>query len=358
MEELAEPSRNSEEKSRLFFVLSGEHESLPTAEVRAILESAEFQVPTVGKSYRLLLVEGPRQVLKLISERSLMYDWCGIALGECEADEQQIRKLVTSLPLGNITANAASFAVRSARLGGVNKTLRRVNLERDVGSIVKQKVPRLKVQLEDPDLTFACVLFDNSFLLGVSSYFKRSGLIAPRRPRKRPVFHPSTMPPKIARCMVNLARASPSGTFLDPFSGVGGISIEAAVIGCRIVAMDASPRMLRGARRNLRYFDLDSLGFLYGDARHAPLHDLDAIATDPPYGRGSSTMGAKTDNLIKDFLAGAAPCLKKGSHLCISSPVEIQIEDYAREAGFRMKERHLAKVHRSLTRQFVVLQNS
>jgi tRNA (guanine10-N2)-dimethyltransferase len=357
MEPVVEPPQNSNEDSKLFFVLSGEHESLPAAEVGAILESANLQLPTLGKSYRLLLVEGPSRVLKLISERSLMYDWCGIALGECQADEPQIHNFVGSLPLEDIVGNAESFAVRSARLGGVNKTLRRVDLERDVGSIVKRKVPRLKVQLKNPDLTFACVVFDNSFLLGISSYFKASGLIAPRRPRKRPVFHPSTMPPKIARCMVNLARASPSGTFLDPFSGVGGISIEAAVIGCRVVAMDASPRMLRGVRRNMKYFGFEALGFLYGDARHTPLHDLDAIATDPPYGRGSSTMGVKSSNLVRDFLAGAGAYLKRGSHLCISSPVEIQIEDYAREAGFRMRERHLAKVHRSLTRQFVVLQN-
>jgi len=358
MEPVAEPPDESKENSRLFFVLSGEHESLPAAEVGAILESAKLQFPTVGRSYRLLLVEGPSRVLKVISERSLMYNWCGVALGECDADEDQIHKLVRSLPLEDIARNAESYAVRAARLGGVNKSLRQVDLERNVGSIVKECVPRLKVQLNRPDLTFACVIFDNSFLVGISSYFKPSGLIAPRRPRKRPVFHPSTMPPKIARCMVNLARAGPGGTFLDPFSGVGGISIEAAVIGCNVVAMDASPRMLRGARRNLKYFGLEPLGFLHGDARHTPLHELDAIATDPPYGRGSSTMGAKTSNLVREFLAGAGAYLKRGSHLCISSPVEIQIEDYAQEAGLRMKERHLAKVHRSLTRQFVVLQNT
>jgi tRNA G10 N-methylase Trm11 len=69
-------------------------------------------------------------------------------------------------------------------------------------------------------------------------------------------------------------------------------------------------------------------------------------------------MGVKTASLVRDFLAGAGNSLKKGAHLCISSPVEIQVEDHAREAGLRMRERHLAKVHRSLTRQFVVLQNA
>lgn len=357
MESLAESQREASENSRLFLVLSGEHASLPTAEVEAILESAGIKFAVLGESYRLLMLHAPKHALKVISERSLMYNWCGIALGECEAEERQINELVRSLPLRDLTKNAKSFAVRSARLGGVNREHHRVDLERNVGALVKDEVPELDVHLSNPDVTFVCLLYDNIFLLGISSFAKPSGLIAPRRPRKRPVFHPSTMPPKIARCMVNLARAKPSGTFADPFSGVGGISIEAAVLGCNVVAMDADLRMLRGARRNLKHFGLDALGFLDGDARHAPFHDLDAIATDPPYGRGSSTRGVKAANLIREFLVGASSCLKRGAKMCIASPDDVEIEDYAQEAGLRMGERHLARVHRSLTRQFVVLQN-
>lgn len=357
MESVTESPQRSLLKNRLFFVLSGEHTSLPAAEVGAILDSAGVQFVPLKKSYRLLLMEAPEEALTLISKRSLMYDWCGVVLGECEPSESEIRKLVRALPLNDLAKNNGTFAVRSARLGGVNKTLRRVDLERDVGALVKQQVPRLRVGLTKPDLTFACLLYEDSFMIGIAAYSKPSGLIAPRRPRKRPVFHPSTMPPKIARCIVNLARARPGGSFLDPFSGVGGISIEAAVIGCEVLGMDADLRMIRAARRNLRYFGLDALGFLHGDARRVPLRSLDAIATDPPYGRGSSTLGVFAGNLVRDFLAGAASTLKKGAHLCISSPVETQVADYARDAGLRMIERHLAKVHRSLTRQFVVLQN-
>jgi tRNA (guanine10-N2)-dimethyltransferase len=358
MELILESLQASEERNRLFFVLSGEHASLPAAEVEAILESARMEFTVLTESYRLLFLEAKPEALKVISERSLMYNMCGIVLGECEAEEEAITRLVKNLPLDDLTKDKNTFVVRAARLGGVNKALRQEGLERDVGTLVKQQVPRLKANLNYPDLKFACVLFDNSFLIGISTFSKPSGLIAPRRPRKRPVFHPSTMPPKIARCMVNLSRAIPGGTFLDPFSGVGGISIEAAVIGCNVVGMDANARMLRGARRNLRYFDLDALGFIHGDARHTPIHGLDAIATDPPYGRGSSTMGAKAATLFRDFLAGVSSSLEKGAHLCISAPEEINVEDYAKEAGLRMTEKHLARVHRSLTRQFVVLQSA
>lgn len=353
-ESLAEQTRTE----RLFFVLSGEHASLPAAEAEAILEASDVEFSNPTLSYRLLTLNAPSSALKAVSERSLMYDWCGVCLGECVADEREIEVFVKSLPNERLTRGAESFAVRSVRLGGVGKSIRRVPLEGKVGSILKESVPRLRVELETPGLIFACVLYEDKFLLGVSSYSKPSGLIAPRLPRRRPAFHPSTMPPKIARCMVNLARAVPGTKFADPFSGVGGIAIEASVIGCEVVGVDANLRMLRGARRNMSYFGLQAEGYLNADARHLPLHGLDAVATDPPYGRGSSTMGTKVAALVKQFLEGAKSSLKKDAYLCISAPVEVQVEDYAEQAGFTIKEKHLVRVHRSLTRQFVVLLNS
>ncbi len=330
---------------------------MPAAEVKAVLESSGLEYSESARSYRLLNLTAPLKALKAVWERSLMYDSCGIELGECEADERQIPGFLKNLGIEDQSKDFGTFAVRCIRLGGANKTIRRVKLEAEVGSIVKQMVPRLNVRLENPDVVFVCVVFENKFLFGMAAYSKASGLIAPRRPRKRPVFHPSTMPPKIARCMVNLSRAVPGAVFMDPFSGVGGISIEAAVIGCRVVAADANLRMVRGARRNLKYFGLHAAEFLNADARQPPLRGLDAAATDPPYGRGSSTMGTKVTTLVKEFLEGVKDSMKKDAHLCISSPVEVDVEGYAREAGFLLKEKHLAKVHRSLTRQFVVLQN-
>jgi len=350
--DLAEPPTS---RKTLFFILSGEHASLPGAEVRAIIESGGLEYDCQTENYRLLTMTANPRALKLVSERSLMYDQCGILLAECNADVQEIHRTVKSQPLEDITKNSATFAVRSARIGGVARSISRVNLEREIGALIKDSVPRLQVKLREPDLTFLCVLYESKFLFGLSTFKKPSGLMAPRRPRKRPVFHPSTMPPKIARCMVNLAQARPDTVFADPFCGVGGILIEAAVIGCRAVGMDASIRMLRAARRNLTHFNLNGFGYVHADARDPPLGGVSAIATDPPYGRGSSTMGVKMTTLIQDFLNRAAGMLDKGGHLCISAPAEVDVESYAQDGGFDMKEQHLVRVHRSLTRRFSVL---
>lgn len=358
MNSLTELPEHSNPQRTLFFVLSGEHESLPAAEIQAILESEGFQPSSAVSNYRLLTLEAPPEALTRVAERSLMYNWCGVRVGECEADESQILSFVKNQPLEELTKGVRSFAVRSTRIGGTMKAIQRVKLERDVGSVVKESVPGLTVELEHPDLTFACILHGTRFMFGISGVKKPSGLMAPRRPRKRPVFHPSTMPPKIARCMVNLARARPGEKFADPFCGVGGILIEAAVIGCDVLGVDASTRMLRGARRNLNYFKLDALGYVHGDARTSPYRGgLGAMATDPPYGRGSSTMGVKMTTLIREFLSKAAGMVGRGGHLCISAPAEVDVEEYAADGGLTVKEQHLVRVHRSLTRRFTILQN-
>ena len=284
-----------------------------------------------------------------------MYDWCGFLLGECEAEPREIESFIRRQPLGEFAEDVSNFAVRSVRIGCQVGPVDRMSLERRVGSIVKESAPKLRVELDDPELTFVCILHGSRFLLGLSAFEKPPGLISPRLPRKRPVFHPSTMPPKIARCMVNLARASAGTTFADPFCGVGGILIEAAVIGCSVVGLDANRRMLRGARSNLKHFQLDALGYVNADARTPPIGGVDAIATDPPYGRGSSTMGVKMSALIQQFLEEASGMLRKSGHLCISAPREVEVDRYASNGGFKVKEEHLVRVHRSLTRRISVL---
>lgn len=339
---------------RLFFILSGEHLSLPAAEILAILDSEKISTDRVETSYRLLKLTSPPEALQHVSRRSLMYDKCGYILGECAADEKEIRSLITELPLDRYIGGGTCYAVRSERLGGVGKEIKRTHLERSIGSLLKDRAPSLRVQLKEPDLTFLGVIYEKSFLFGLTEHARPSGPISRRRPRKRPVFHPSTMPPKIARCMVNLSRARPGELFADPFCGVGGIVIEAALIGCRVVAVDASARMLRGVRRNVTHFDLQAAGMIMGDARRLSLHGLQSIATDPPYGRGSSTRGVRVSDLIREFLLEASASMQHGAHICISAPSEVQLADYARDAGLEVRERHLARIHRSLTRQFVV----
>ena len=172
----------------------------------------------------------------------------------------------------------------------------------------------------------------------------------------RPSFHPSKMVPKLARSMVNLSQAVTGSTFLDPFCGVGGILLEAGLLGCQVMGVDALRRMTRGSRRNLKHFGMDPLGLVRGDARYLPIRNVDAIATDPPYGTGASTLKSTTRNILKDFLPNAHSILPKGRRAVIASPVGTKTPDIAEASGFRVMDRHEVYVHRSLTREILVLE--
>src|SRR5438445_7869754 len=114
--------------------------------------------------------------------------------------------------------------------------------------------------------------------------------------------------------------------------------------------------MTRESRRNLRHFRMDQLGLIRGDARHITVRQVHAIATDPPYGTGASTLKSTTRNILKDFLPNAHSILPKGRRAVIASPVGTKTPDIAEASGFRVMDRHEVYVHRSLTREILVLE--
>ena len=63
-----------------------------------------------------------------------------------------------------------------------------------------------------------------------------------------------TLPPKLARMMVNLARVPSGGTLLDPFCGSGTILTEALLAGVTsVMGADVSPRAVSDSQANLRW---------------------------------------------------------------------------------------------------------
>jgi len=345
-------------RERLFFVVSGEHRTLPHAEIRAILQAYEIDFKENAASPKLLRLEADRSALDAVAKRSMMYDQCGIEIIATKPGKMRFLSLVRRMNLKRHFAAGRSYAVRSLRIEGAFKQYQRIALEREVGQALQRKQPPIRVDLENPDVTFLCVISSQGFMLGRVTHSRIPGLIASRRPRKRPVFHPSTMAPKLARCVVNLARPADDSVLLDPFCGVGGILLEAAAVGCRAVGADADLRMVRGARANLTHYGAGPFGLVVGDAMRAPIRAVESIVTDPPYGREASTHGRKLGTLFREFLPSAGAILSSGHYLCICCPSDVQLSSAAKTAGFKLVESHLVYVHRSLTRRILVLRKT
>lgn len=335
--------------------MSGEHPRLPQAEVEAILEAESQPFTIIGSEYRLVIVESSPCALGCVAARSLMVESCGRVVSEAECNGDVAERVSELASFSSFLHEGETFAVRSVRLGGAQRRVNREQLERDLGSLLLKEVRGVKVDLRAPERVFLAILSPNKVTLGLVTNIREKGTIARRRPRKRPYFHPSTMPPKLARCMVNLARPRVEQLLLDPFCGAGGHLIEAGLIGCRVVGLDVKPRMIRGASRNLEYFGVKPEGLLLGDARRLPFSGVHSIATDPPYGRGASTAGSAPIKLLSDFLTEVPNVLEQGSFVCLAAPKEEKAVEVVGRAGFEVVESYDIYVHRSLTRQVLAL---
>jgi len=341
-------------KENLFFVVSGEHPTLPSSEVKAILEAEGMSYRVRKQSFKLLSLEAPMEALQKVDSRSSMCEACGIELFECEGDLKKILSKINETNFYKVTGGNQSFAVRIKRAAGTSKDLRGDVLERKIGEAILRATRSTVVNLRKPDRVFLGVLSNGRFVFGIMTHARQRGSIAKRRPRRRPVFHPATMPPKLARCMVNLARPKRSQLLLDPFCGVGGILIEAGLVGCRVVGCDIKLEMVKGCLRNLEFFRVSPVGVARADARNPPFGPVNCIATDPPYGKSASTLGLTTVNLLKGFLNSAADLLMKNGFLSVASPKTVGVSEFGGAAGLELLERHYVYVHRSLTREIAV----
>jgi putative methyltransferase (TIGR01177 family) len=240
-------------------------------------------------------------------------------------------------------------------------------LEGKLGKQILNATEDSRVNLKNPDKTFLGIITDDKLVLGLKLTNITSKTFSERRPRKKPFFHPSAMPSKMARCMVNLAHGKAESLVLDPFCGTGTSLIEATYIGCRAVGVDAQKRMVLGCRRNLLHFNISAEGLIWGDARQLPFFKVDCVVTDPPYGRSSSTLKSTTKQLVKDVLTSTHSLLEVGQRICIALPImgngedktnqmSVDVSNLVKELGYRTVESHKVFVHRTLTREIMVYQ--
>jgi len=342
----------------LFFLLSGEHPTLPFSELKAILEAEGLKHEIVGKLTQLMRVETDVKNINPIVRRAAMTRVCNIEITYCKAVVKDILEKVHSAQIEDYVKKGETFAVRVRRIGETAPQIIGNELEQKIGAIVLHKVEGTKVHLTRPEKTFFGVLTDNKFIFGLKLAEIVPKPFMERRPRKRPFFHPSAMPSKLARCMVNLAQPKAGELVLDPFCGTASMLMEAGLIGCRVIGFDAQRRMIRGSLRNFAYYGVQPDGLVVADALNLPIAEVDCVVTDPPYGRSSTTMGRETGQIVKNFLSRTSGHVKKSRRICIASPRSIHIGKLSKELGFKHVESHFVYVHRSLTREIAVLEQT
>ncbi len=104
------------------------------------------------------------------------------------------------------------------------------------------------------------------------------------------------IPPKLARIMINLARAPKTGVILDPFCGSGTILQEALIMGySNVIGSDISQKAINGTKINFAWLEAQASGvksdtarLILSDARFLSqtisMRSVDAIITEPYLG--------------------------------------------------------------------------
>jgi tRNA (guanine10-N2)-dimethyltransferase len=342
---------------KLFFLLSGENPTLPASEAKAILETEGYPYKVVELMDQVLRLEASIESVKAIPVRAAFTRLCALEVFVSDANHADIAKVAQKTDFKSVLNPRESFVVRINRIKNyADQTINTMDLEIKLGRQILNQIPEAKVNLKHPDKTFIGIITDEKLVFGLKLTEISSKTFSERRPRKKPFFHPSAMPSKLARCMVNLAHAKAEGTILDPFCGTGSSLIEATYIGCHALGVDAAKRMVRGCRENLRFFNINAEGLILADARKLPFFKVDCMVTDPPYGRSASTLKSTTRELVQDVLTSAYSLLSKGHRVCIASPKTLNISAIGISIGFKHVESHFAYVHSTLTREVAVFE--
>ncbi len=245
-----------------------------------------------------------------------------------------------------------SIAFRVRRVRGSISPQEASSLERELNA--KAREAGLLVDLENPRSTIEVVASEGFFLVGRKICLSDRRRVFSRSGGTKPFFHPSSLKVELARVMLNLARVREGSVVLDPFSGTGTILIEANELRTIPVGLEIDPAMAYPSLRNYRWFRAFEVCQVLGDARHMPLRRVDAIVTDPPYGRRASTHGLESLRVYEGFIDESSRVLRDGGWIVFLAPREVPVEDFLVSRGFRIMETYFIEVHTSLTRKLLV----
>ena len=342
--------------AKLFFLLSGEHETLPTSEVKAILEAEGYDFKLSEKLDQIIRIEADENCVEAIKRRAAFTRLCALELFSCEAEIGKIVKTMQLASLNRVLRDGESFVVRVKRVKDYSANADTMTLERKLGEVFLNKSKKAKVNLKNPDKTFVGILTDGKFVFGMKLAEILPKPFVERRPKKKPFFHPSAMAAKLARCMVNLAKPKTGELLFDPFCGTGTTLIEAAFMGCRVLGLDIQRRMVKGSLKNLAYFHIKPEGVIVADAKNPPITKIDCVVTDPPYGRSATTRRRTTKQIVEEVLMTVHGMLDIGRLVCIAAPKTLNIGHIGTVLGYKHLESHFVYVHRGLTREVAVFE--
>lgn len=316
---------------RVVCLLSGEHPSLPAAEL-----GCAVRVEETGPQIAVGECTDPGRLLRLaLTHRVFEY------IASCPAEDDMVDAMVREAAL----EPEGTFAFRVKKVEGAALAVPALALERRLGGMITGRV-----SLSAPETSYGLICSADRCYLGRLICEPDRRALDARRPFSRPFFHPGVMMPRMTRTLVNLSGVEPGEVLLDPFSGTGGTLIEGFHLGVRVLGLDIDPLMLTGSRLNQPGAEV-----ALADAARLPLRSasVDAVVSDLPYGQSVQIRGETLERLYDESLSEVARVLRPGRRAVIVTHRPI---DGIAARHLAVVDRFEQRVHRSLTRRILVLE--
>jgi tRNA (guanine10-N2)-dimethyltransferase len=176
------------------------------------------------------------------------------------------------------------------------------NLERE--SLIEQVAKRIdgRVDLGNPDVIFYIYNF-NEPVITETIYERKMNVLLDQKYKTKPMNHPSSISPILARGMINIAGLKEGDVLIDPFAGTGTYLIEGFRMGIESYGIDRSWKMVEGGNLNLKHFGFPT-NIKQGDFSELVSFPKNAtIVTDPPYGRGAKIFSQSRESLYSRFFS-------------------------------------------------------
>jgi tRNA (guanine10-N2)-dimethyltransferase len=333
-----------------YFLLSGEHRTLPLGEVRAILDAEGIQYIEKAIIDQVAIIDTEDSAIHYLSKRAALTRYAGKVLRVAESTDD-INEIIKDIDWDRLE-NIKSITVAFRR---IKEYSQHVIYSKVIESFKKYSPVELK--LKKADGTIDVILSDGLLIIGLRIYERDMNKFRVRDPQRRPVYRPGTLTPLMSRVFVNLSRVSlrKKETFFDPFCGVGGFLLEACVIGLKNAGSDLSELNVKGAYINLSHYGCVP-NVAVADACRIPCLEVDGIGTDPPYGRLTRVEGGQSiEKLMECFLNEAADVVRKGKYMVFAQEHSLELDDLIRDVGFEIVEKHKNWVHGALTRDIYVV---
>ncbi len=323
---------------KVLVLTGGFHPEMPREEIKSLGVKIEIKEGSIVVGE----VSGWERLKKLgYSHLVLEY------LGKFQAEED--------LPFDPEEHIKGSFAARFKKIDFSD------NFDKVKNRILERLNPHIEeVDLDSPDTVLYFLLKDEQVYCGKLLHEFDASEFRKREPEFRPFSRPVSLPPREARCWINLSGITEGERLLDPFCGPGGIVMEGSLMGYKAYGSDSEGEMVSGCRINLNYYnaddqirkcDVQNLGEIWN-------RKFDAVVTDPPYGRSSRIRGGKLEDLYKKALDEIHGVLSPQGRLVIGAPERLNIEDLVENSRFKKRKKFKERVHGDLSREVFVLEKT